>query len=401
MTSSTDELALEGGRPVRATMLPYARQSVDDADIAEVVRVLRSDWLTTGPALREFEEAFAAMVGARHAVAVSSGTAALHAAVFAAGIGPGDAVCVPALTFVASANCIRYQGGEVVFADVRQDSLCLDVTAAADALASRTRAIVTVDYAGQPSDLDELLHLCEQRGLVLIEDAAHALGGEYRRHPVGSIAHLTAFSLHPAKQMTTGEGGVVTTNDDEMAKRLRLFRNHGMDSDVHDRRARDAWYYEVVALGFNYRLTDFQAALGHSQLRKLQGWLERRRAIAGRYDEAFADMLAVERPVVLPDRRSAWHLYAIRLRLEQLRVGRAEIFSALRAENIGVNVHYIPVPWHPYYRALGYRRGSWPVAEGAYERLITLPLWPGMTDGDVEDVITGLRKVCRVFSARR
>lgn len=393
------ELALEGGKPVRSKMLPYGRQAVDEADIRAVVDVLRSDWLTTGPNVAAFEAAFAAQVGAQYAVAVSNGTAALHAAAFAAHLGPTHEVIVTPLTFAASANCVRYQGGTVVFADVRPDTLNLDPACVEAAITPRTRAIVTVDYTGQPSDLDELKHLAQKYGLILIEDAAHALGATYHRQPVGALAALTTFSLHPVKHITTGEGGVITTNDSDLAARLRLFRNHGITSDHRQREAAGSWFYEMVALGYNYRLTDFQCALGQAQLKKLGAWLARRRQIAERYTACFAALPYLEPPVTLPDRESAWHLYVVRLRLERLRVERAQVFKALRAENIGVNVHYIPVPWHPYYQQLGYTQGQWPVAESAYQRLISLPLFPAMTDQDVEEVIQAVTKVCQAYAA--
>jgi UDP-4-amino-4,6-dideoxy-N-acetyl-beta-L-altrosamine transaminase len=378
-------------------MLPYGRQWLDESDIEAVVAVLRSDWLTTGPMVEAFEQAFAAAVGARYAVAVSNGTAALHAAAFAAGLGPGDEAIVPPMTFVASANCVCYEGATVVFADVRTDTLNLDPARVEAAMGARTRAIVTVDDTGQPSDLDELMALAHQHNLVLIEDAAHALGATYRERRIGSIAHLTTFSLHPVKHITTGEGGVVTTDDAKLAARLRRFRNHGIDNDYVQRAALASWYYEMTDLGHNCRITDFQCALGLSQLPKLPGWLARRRAIAARYTTAFAAMPEIEPPVELPDRQSAWHLYVIRLNADRLKAGRAKVFKALRAENIGVNVHYIPVPWHPYYQGLGFRRGQWPVAEDAYERIISLPLWPGMSDGDVDDVIAAVQKVLSRF----
>ena len=391
------ELAVDGGTPVRSKLLPYGRQSVDEADIQAVVDVLRSDWLTTGPKVAAFEASFAAQADAQYAVAVSNGTAALHAAAFAAGLGPGDDAVVTPLTFAASANCVRYQGGSVVFADVRPDTLNLDPSQVEAAITPRTRAIITVDYTGQPSDLNELNSLAQKHGVLLIEDAAHALGATYQGRRVGALAHLTAFSLHPVKLVTTGEGGVITTNDAELASRLRLFRNHGITSDHRQREAAGSWFYEMVELGYNYRLTDFQCALGMAQLTKLDAWLARRREIAARYTAAFSPLAAVEPPTTLPDRESAWHLYVIRLRLDRLRVGRAQVFRALRAENIGVNVHYIPVPWHPYYQTLGYAKGRWPVAEGAYERMISLPIWPGMTDSDVQDVTNAVNKVVEAF----
>jgi UDP-4-amino-4,6-dideoxy-N-acetyl-beta-L-altrosamine transaminase len=392
-----ERLAIDGGRPVRTTLLPYGRQSVEDADIEAVVRVLRSDWLTTGPVVGQLEGAFATRVGAAYAVVVNSGTAALHAATSAAGIRPGDEVIVPGLTFAASANCVIYQGGTPVFADVRPDTLNLDPAAVEAALTPHTRAIVAVDYSGQPADLDELGAIARQHDLHLIEDAAHALGATYRGRPVGGISPLSTFSLHPVKHITTGEGGVITTQDESLAQRMRWFRNHGITTDHRQRAEKGGWFYEMVDLGYNYRLPDLNCALGLSQLDRLDAWLARRRAIARSYDAAFTGAPGLTPPVSLPDREPAWHIYPLRLDLDQLRVGRAKVFAALRAENIGVNVHYIPVYWHPYYQALGYRKGICPRAEEAYERLITLPLFPAMSDRDVTDVIEAVRKVARAY----
>lgn len=399
MTAPESALAIRGGRPVRDRLLTYGHQVIEQVDLDAVTGVLRSDWLTTGPVVSEFERAFADFVGAAHAVAVNSGTAALHAAAAAANVGAGDDAVVPALTFVASANCIRYQGGTVRFADVRPDTLNLDVAAARAALTPRTRAIVTVDYGGQPSDLDDLSEMAHANGALLIEDASHALGATYKGRRVGTIADLTTFSLHPVKQMTTGEGGVVVTNDEALAARVRAFRSHGISSDAREREARGAWHYEMTSLGFNYRLTDFQCALGIAQLTRLPVWLARRAEIAAAYTRAFASLDGVDPVGELADRQSSWHLYVVRFAHGRFRVGRSEIFAALRAEGLGVNVHYIPVPWHPYYRDLGYARGQWPAAERAYEEIITLPLWAGMTDADVDDVVAAVRKVHAAFSA--
>jgi len=389
----SDRLAVDGGRPVRDTLLPYGHQTVDESDVQRVLEVLRSAWLTTGPAVGGFEQAFAAAVGAEHAVAVSSGTAALHAAAFAAGIGPGDEVITTPMTFVATANCILYLGADVVFADVQPESLNLDPARVAEAITDRTRAIVAVDYAGQPADLDDLRTIATEHGIAFLEDAAHALGARYRGRTVGSIANLTTFSFHPVKHITSGEGGMITTDDAELADRARLFCNHGISADFRQREQEGSWYYEMVELGHNLRLTDIQAALGTSQLEKAGRWVERRREIAKMYDQSFEGLACVRTPVIRPEREPAWHLYVLRFKPGALEVGRQEVFRALRAENIGVNVHYIPVPWHPYYRHLGFRKGGWPVAEAAYEELISLPIWPGMTDGDVQDVVDAIQKV--------
>ena len=393
-------LAIEGGTPVRPALLPYGRQAIDDDDVNAVVEVLRSDWLTTGPRVEAFERAIAAYVGARFAVAVSSGTAALHAAMFAAGVGPGHEVITTPLTFVASANCAVYVGARPVFADVHDDTLTIAPRCIADRLSERTRAVVAVDFSGQPADYDEIREMTAARGVTLIADAAHSLGGSYRGRRVGTLADMTVFSTHPVKHITTGEGGLIATDDELLAARLRQFRNHGITSDARQRHESGAWYYEMADLGFNYRLSDVQCALGISQLSKLDRWLERRRAIAARYTNALADVPALRLPSVPPDRLSAWHLYVIRVRRDGLRegVGRDGVFRALRAENIGVNVHYIPVTFHPFYRDRGHRPGECPVAEAAYEELITLPLFPAMTDADAGDVIAAVRKVIDAFA---
>jgi len=392
-------LAIHGGQPVRKKLLPYGHQSIDGDDIRAVVEVLRSDWITTGPKVAEFEEAFAEYVGARYAVSFSSGTAALHGATLAAGLGPGDEAITTPMTFCATANCVLYQGARPVFADVCSDTLNLDPDEVGGRITSDTKAILPVDYAGHPADLDPLLELADRHGLVVIEDACHALGAEYKGRRVGSISHMTVFSFHPVKHITTGEGGMITTNDAELARRLRMFRNHGIDSDARQRQAQGQWYYEMVALGYNYRLTDIGCALGLSQLRRLDTNLARRREIAAWYNASLQDMRAVIPPAVRPDVNPAWHLYPIRLDLPKLRVGRAEIFRALRAENIGVNVHYIPVHLHPYYRErFGYQGGECPVAEGVYEQLISLPMFHGMTDQDIEDVIRAIRKVLEYYA---
>jgi len=392
--TKVEELAIHGGTPVREKLLPYGRQSLNEDDIEAVVKVLRSDWLTTGPKVGEFEEQFAARVGAKHAISFSSGTAALHGAAYAAGLNSGDEAVTTPMTFCATANCVLYQDATPVFADVSPDTLNLDPEHAAKKLSSRTRAIIAVDYAGHPADLDALRALAELHGLVLIEDACHALGAEYRSQRVGGIADMTAFSFHPVKHLTTGEGGMVTTNDGELAETLRRFRNHGINSEARQRHQAGQWFYEMTLLGFNYRLTDLACALGVSQLRRLDENLARRRAIAARYAKAFCDLPGVVMPEVRDEVNPAWHLYPIRLQLEGLSTGRGEIVRALRAENIGVNVHYIPVHTHPYYRErFGYKGGECAVAEDAYQRLISLPMFHGMTDQDVEDVVKAVVKV--------
>ncbi|AEG15357.1 UDP-4-keto-6-deoxy-N-acetylglucosamine 4-aminotransferase [Desulfofundulus kuznetsovii DSM 6115] len=392
--------AIAGGEPVRETYLPYARQWIEEDDIEAVARVMRGDWLTTGPTLAEFEKQFAARVGARYAVAFSSGTAALHAACFAAGVGRGDEVITSPITFVASANCALYLGAKPVFADIDPHTYNIDPVEIEKKITPQTKAIIPVHFTGQPCDLDAIHALAEKHNLVVIEDACHALGAEYKGQPVGCLSDMTIFSFHPVKHITTGEGGMVTTNSAELYQWLLLFRNHGITRDrelmVEDQ---GPWYYEMLDVGFNYRMTDIQAALGLSQLRKLDRFLERRREIARTYNEAFAGLPEVEIPYQAPYGRSSWHLYVLALKLEHLKFDRRQVFEALRAENIGVNVHYLPVYRHPYYRWLG-NPDSCSLsgfycfhAEELYERIITLPLYPAMNDGDVRDVITAVRRV--------
>jgi UDP-4-amino-4,6-dideoxy-N-acetyl-beta-L-altrosamine transaminase len=388
------ELAIHGGSPVRATFLPYGRQSVDEADIQAVVDVLRSDWLTTGPKVGEFEDVFAARVGAKHAVSFSSGTAALHGAAFAAGLKPGDEAITTPLTFAATANCVLYQGATPVFADVCGDTLNISPDEISKKITSRTRAIFPVDYAGNPADLAAILQIANKHGLLVIEDACHALGAEYEGKRVGSIADMTVFSFHPVKHITTGEGGMVVTDSVQFAETLRRFRNHGISSEARQRQSVGQWHYDMVLLGFNYRLPDVVCALGIEQLKKLETNLGRRREVAATYTTAFRDIAGVIPPAVRGDAIPAWHLYPIRIVPKKLAGDRGEIFRALRAENIGVNVHYIPIHLHPYYRdRFGYKGGEFPVAEDAYTRLISLPMFHGMSDQDVKDVIAAVRRV--------
>jgi len=393
-STGREQLAVEGGAPVRTTLLPYGRHSIDEADIQAVVETLKSDWLTTGSKVAEFEQAFADWVGAKYAVSFSSGTAALHGAAFASGLGPGDEAITSPLTFAATANCVLYQNATPVFADVCFDTLNLDPEHAAQKITQRTKAILPVDYAGHPADLDSFLQLGEKHGLTIIEDACHAVGAEYRGKRAGSIAHMTVFSFHPVKHLATGEGGMVTTDNPKFAETLRRFRNHGINNDARDRQKSGGWFYEMTFLGFNYRLTDIACALGLQQLSTLEANLARRREIAARYAAAFREIPGIATPRVREDVNPAWHLYPIRVDPSQLTANRAEIFRALRAENIGVNVHYIPVHQHPYYRErFGFQDGEYPVAEVAYERLISLPMFHSMTDHDVEDVIRAVAKV--------
>jgi perosamine synthetase len=394
------KLAIQGGTPIRQKLLPYGRQLVDDDDIAVVVDVLRSDWLTTGPKIPEFEQAFAALTGSLEAVAVSSGTAALHAAMHAINIKPGDEVIVPAITFAATANSVVFQGGRPIFVDVHPDTLLIDPEQVARHISTKTKAIIVVDYAGQPCDYDTLRKLADRYHVKLIADACHSLGGSYKGRPVGQLADLSTFSFHPVKHITTGEGGMISTNDPDLARRMRIFRNHGITSDHRQREQQGSWFYEMVDLGYNYRITDIQCALGLSQLRKLAAWVKRRQEIAQRYNSAFAEIPAVQPLGVRAEVSHAYHLYVIRLDLTKLQATRGHIFAALRAEGIGVNVHYIPVHLHPFYRKqLGTKPGMCPVAEAAYEQIISLPIFPQMTNADLDDVIEAMHKVISAFTA--
>ncbi|MCS3705870.1 perosamine synthetase [Salinibacter ruber] len=391
-------LAIDGGEPVREETLAYGGQTIEEDDIEAVADVLRSDYLTTGPAVDAFEEAFADFVGTEEAVAVANGTAALHAAMRALDIGSGDEVIVPTITFAATANSVVFEGGTPVFADVEPGTLLLDPESVAKRITENTKVIVGVDYAGQPCRYDALRELAEAHGLTLLDDACHATGGSYKGAPVGSLGDLNTFSFHPVKNMTTGEGGMITTDDSELASEMREFRNHGITSTHHERAEQGSWVYEIPEAGYNYRLTDMQCALGISQLEKLPECVERRREIASRYDVAFADVDAVEPIVMRKDLTCAYHLYVIRLNLDMLSVGREEVFDALHAEGIGVNVHYIPVHYHPFYREnFDTGEGLCPVAEAAYERILTLPVFPRMTEADVEDVIRAVRKVISTY----
>jgi perosamine synthetase len=374
--------------------LAYGRQDVREDDIAAVVEVLRSDWLTTGPAVPAFERALAEAVGAAEAVAVSSGTAALHTAYAALGIGPGDEVIVPALTFAATSNAALYLGASPVFADVDADTLLIDPADAERKITPRTRAIVAVDYAGQPCDYDTLQALARSHGLALVADACQALGATYRGRPAGALADLTAFSFHPVKTITTGEGGAVTTNDPDRARSMRAFRNHGNTTDHRERAESGTVSYDMVLLGYNYRLTDFQAALGSRQLTRLKEILDRRRELAALYDREIARIPHV-RPLRRLDGRShANHLYVVRLDTESLGLSRDRVLAKLREAGIGGNVHYRPPYLHSYYRdRLGMLPGLCPIAEDAAERIVTLPLHMRMTEEEVRHVLAALAEI--------
>lgn len=375
-------------------MIQYGRQTIDDEDVQAVMEVLRSAWLTTGPRVAEFEEMFANFVGAKFAVAVSSGTAALHAAMYATGIGQGDEVIVPPMTFAATANSVVFQGGVPLFVDVDADTLLIDPQLIENRISPKTKAIIAVDYAGHPCNYGSLKKIAERHRLPLVADACHALGATYQGSSAGTLADLNVFSFHPVKHITTGEGGMITTDNEEYDRRMRIFRNHGITTDHRQREAQASWFYEMVDLGYNYRITDFQCALGMSQLLKLPRWLEHRRKIAARYDEAFAKMKGIEPLAIKSDIQHAYHLYVVRVYKDEVGIDRANFFRELRARGIGVNVHYIPVHMHPYYRSkFGTGPGLCPVAEAAYEQIISLPMYPAMSDNDVQFVIDTVKQI--------
>ncbi len=389
-----------GGTPVRDTKLFYGHQYIDEADIQAVVDVLKSDYLTCGPKIGELEEKLCQVTGAKYAVACSNGTAALHIACMAAGIGAGDEVITTPITFAASANCALYCGARPVFADIDEETYNIDPQSVAEKVNGKTKAVVAVDFTGQSVELDELLEVCREKGLVLIEDGAHVIGTKYKGRANGSIADMTTFSFHPVKTVTGGEGGAVLTNNEEYYKKLLLYRSHGItrDTGLLEHEPEGGWYYEQIDLGYNYRITDMQAALIISQLDKLQMFSKRRKEIVARYNEAFSKLPQIAVQKEIPESDTTRHLYILRLVSEKLKIGRKEFFDALAAENICCNVHYIPTYYFPYYQKLGYAKGICPKAEKLYEEMFSIPLYYAMTDKDVEDVIRAVTKIAEYYS---
>jgi perosamine synthetase len=377
-------------------LIPYARHSVDNSDIDAVDDALRSDFLTTGPAVERFEAAVASFILSAkppHAVAVSSGTAALHTAFAALHIGPGDEVVVPALTFVATANAVVFCGATPVFADIDEDTLLVDPASVEHVITSKTRAIASVDYAGQPCNYDALQAIAQRHGLPLVADACHALGAHWNARPVGTLANLTVFSFHPVKHATTGEGGMIVTSDSELATRMRRFRNHGIATDARERQRLGTFHYAMEELGYNYRISDFQCALGTSQLRKVPAWLARRRAIARRYDEAFAEPTEIT-PLLRNDlAEHAYHLYVVKFPNAKT---RNHVYDELRTQGIGSNVHYLPVYLHPFYQKhFATRAGLCPRAERAYQQILSLPMFPGLSDDDITRIVAATKASSR------
>ena len=391
--------AILGGTPVRKTPISYGRQYIDEEDIQAVVETLRGDYLTGGPEITALEKKLCEITKAKYAVVVANGTAALHLAALAAGFGEGDEVIVSSITFAASSNCVLYCGAKPVFADIKSDTYNIDSESVKKLITPRTKGIVAVDFTGQAVEHDALWEICKEHNLIFIEDAAHAIGTKYKGQPVGSIADMTCFSFHPVKTVTGGEGGAITTNDEQLYHKLLRLRTHGITRNqsemVHPTDAR--WYNEQVELGYNYRMTDFQAALLLSQLKKLDMFSARRKEIVEKYNAAFADMPEIFVQKEIPESDTTRHLYILRLNPDKLTCDRRQFFDALYAENICPQVHYLPVYWHSYYEKLGYEKGLCPNAEKYYEESMSIPLYYSLTDEDVEDVIHAVKKLVEYY----
>lgn len=387
--------AIAGGTPVRDTKLYYGHQYLDEADVQAVVDVLHSDYLTCGPKITELEQKLCELTGAKYAVVCSNDTAALHIACMAAGVSDGDEVITTPITFLASANCALYCGAKPVFADIDEKTYNMDPKAMEQAITPKTKAVVAVDYTGQVVDLDAIMEICHRNNIVVIEDAAHSIGTKYKGKPVGSIADMTTFSFHPVKTVTSGEGGAVLTDNEELYRKLLLHRSHGMTREQSQmtRESEGGWYYQMIDMGYNYRMTDMQAALLISQLDKLPMFSARRKEIVARYNEAFAKLPELVVQEELEGSDSTRHLYILRINPEKLSIDRKQFFDAMAAENIMCNVHYIPIYLQPYYEKLGYQPGLCPKAEKLYQEMMSLPLYYAMSDQDVEDVIAAVRKI--------
>lgn len=391
-----NKLAIEQGIPIRMDKLFYGKQWIDNSDILAVTNVLKGDFLTCGPKVEELEKELGNCLSAKYTVAVSNGTAALHCACIAAGIGPGDEVITTPLTFAASANCILYCGAKPIFADVDPGTYNIDPKSVREHITERTKAVIAVDFTGQAVKIKEIREICDKHKLIFIEDAAHAIGTKYNGQPVGTLADMTCFSFHPVKTITSGEGGAITTNNEILHKKLVLTHTHGITHNngwMEETEHEGSWYYEQVSMGYNYRMTDFQAALLSSQLQKLEKFKARRQDIADQYNTAFHSLPEIILQNQIPESDTCKHLYVIRLDLNKLKCSRRQFFDAMSAENIQCQVHYIPVYWFPYYKHLGYKKGLCPNAEKIYKSIMSIPLYPKMTDQDVQDVIRAVTKV--------
>lgn len=389
------QLASQGGRPQRKDFLPYALPLLGEEEKREVMKVLESGWITTGPRTFEFEKEIAAYVGAPHAIALSSCTAALHVSLAALGIGEGDEVVTSTLTFCSTANVVLHLNARPVFTDVERDTLTMDPSQLERKITPRTKAIVPVHYAGHPCRMDEIGAIARAKGIPIVEDAAHAIGATYNGKKIGTLSEASCFSFYAIKNITTGEGGAVTLGDEKLASKIRLYSLHGMSKDAWKRyTSAGSWYYEVLYPGFKYNMTDIQSALGLCQLKKLETFLAMRRELASLYDEAFSAVDEITTLAVQSGATHARHLYPILLNLERLNIDRAGFIEELKAENIGTTVNFVPVHMHPYYRdTFGYERGDFPVAEDVFLRLISLPLYPKMSRHDAQDVVEAVKKV--------
>lgn len=391
-----EKLVINGGYPVRSKKIYYGRQWIDEEDVKAVTNVLTSDFLTCGPKIDEMEKTLKDFTGAKYVVAVSNGTAALHCACIAAGVGPGDEVITTPITFAASANCALYCGAKPVFADINPETYNIDPESIRAHITDKTKAVVAVDFTGQAVEIEKIRAICDEYNLVFIEDAAHSIATKYKGQQVGSLADITTFSFHPVKTITGGEGGACLTNNEEYYKRLVLAHTHGITHDeemMEDAPHEGPWYYEQIALGYNYRITDFQAALIVSQMSKIDKFAARRKEIVKKYDDAFSQMPEIIVQKEIPESDTCRHLYIIRLNLEKLKCTRREFFDAMSAENVQCQIHYVPVYWFPYYQNLGYEKGLCPNAEEVYKGILSIPLYPRMSDQDVEDVIHAVKKV--------
>jgi len=390
-STTTTEVATS----VREDFLPFCQPDIDENEIEEVVQTLRSGWLTTGPKTKEFERRFAEYVGARHAIAVNSCTAGLHLALAAAGIGEGDEVITTPLTFCATANVIVHQRATPILADVREDDFNINPEEIERRITPRTKAIILVHLAGQPCEMDEILRMAEKHHLLVIEDAAHAVGAKYKGRMIGTIGDVTAFSFYATKNLTTGEGGMITTDNQGLAEKMGILGLHGISADAWKRySAEGSWYYEVLHPGYKYNMTDIQASLGIHQLAKLEGFIQTRARYAQMYTDGFSEIPEIILPQVEPKVRHAWHLYIIRINRERLKIDRAQFIEALRTHNIGASVHFIPLHLHPFYQdRYGFKRGDFPVAEAVYEGIVSLPFCTKMTAQDVEDVIEAVKRI--------
>ncbi len=394
-----EKLAIYGGAPIRKEKIFYGRQCIEADDVQAVSDTLLSPLITCGPKVKAMEETLCSYTGAKYAVAVCNGTAALHCAMMAAGIGPGDEVITTPITFAASANCALYCGATPVFADINEETYNIDPEDIERKITDKTKAIVAVDFTGQVVEAEKIRKICDKYNLLFVEDAAHSIGSKYNGVPVGNLADMTCFSFHPVKTVTGGEGGAIMTNDEELYKKLSLVRTHGIthEADEMGETPEGMWCYDEVVLGYNYRITDFQGALISSQLNKIDRFVARRKEIVNQYNEAFADVpeIIVQKEIAESD--TCRHLYIIQLDLEKLNCTRREFFDAMAAENVQPQVHYMPVYWFTHYQKLGYTKGLCPKAEKVYSRIMSIPLYPMMTDEDVKDVIAAVKKVVAYY----